>query len=311
MKLLFNKANAGQAEVKALLGFMDADIKYKNLETDIELNTPYLIEFISEPVYEKIAVFYETDQTGNGAEQLKPILKAAQLYILLKAYLDYAANGDIIHSNNGRKIHFGSDQKTPWDWQIMADNASLERRAYKSLDAIIDLLTAAGYNEWKDSDQFKASKSLFLPTTNEFHKIYPINHSGQLYYRLVPFMADIEQEIILSILGEEKFLQLKAETPSPTSNDGQLLLYAKKITAYRVIERAWRILPEEMLGEKVNYKISDKDRADLRDKRAAELLKRAAVYERDLERVLAKSNETAYSVDQLHGIKAGKNHVNL
>jgi hypothetical protein len=313
MKILFDKDNTGQTEVKTLLGFMDADIKFENLETDIELNTPYLVQFIGQAVYDKIATFYESAQDEEGFAVLKPILKCAQLYIILKAYLEYASNGDIIHGNSGRKIHFASDEKTPWDWQIRADNGALERRAYKALDLLIDLLTTANYTEWTASEPYKAAKSLFIPTTNSFQKIYPINHSGQLFYRLVPFMADIEQENILAILGEVKYLELKSGTPAtiPEIDFNLLTSYCQKITAYLVIDRAWRILPEEMLGETVNYKLSDHARADLRDKRSIEHLARVKVYERDLQAILARLDLEVYDYDQTHGIDPANKYLNL
>lgn len=313
MKILFNKAEAGQDEVKALLGFMNADITYKNLEPDIELNTPYLVHFIGQAVYDKIATFYESSQTAEGFEVLKPILKCAQLYILLIAYLEYASNGDLNHGNNGRKAIFAANEKTPWDWQIKADNGALERRAYKALDLLIDLLTTAAYTEWITSEPYKAAKALFIPTTNSFQKIYPINHSGQLFYRLVPFMADIEQENILAILGEVKYLELKSGTPAtiPEIDFKLLTSYCQKITAYLVIDRAWSILPEEMLGEPVNYKLTDTARADLREKRSIAHLKRVQVYERDLQSILARLDLEVFSVDQTHGINPENKYLNL
>lgn len=312
MKLLFNKASQGQSEVKALLGFFDADIKYKNLETDVELNTPYLVQFIGQEMYDKLEEFYNSDQTEIGADALKAMLKSAQLYILLMAYLEFASNGDIIHGNSGRKIHFATDQKTPWDWQIKADNGALERRAYKALDRLIDLLNTSTFAEWKDSDQYKLSKSLFVSTTNEFHKIYPINFSGQLYYRLVPFMDDIEKESILSILGADKFNELKTAIDiAPNSEDAQLLQYAKKITTYLAMDQAIKMFPEEMLNDKVDYKISEKERENSRQYKCQFIQTQVKNFERELEKILAVQNAEEYSIDQLHGIKKENKHVNL
>lgn len=133
MDLLFNKDEAGQREIKTLLGFLNADIKYKNLESDIKLNTPGLIHFIGESVYNKIVSYYK-------AQEKPEIVLHAQLFIILHAYLDFASNGDLIHGNNGRKVQFADNEKTAFEWQIKSDNASLERRSYKALDRLISLL---------------------------------------------------------------------------------------------------------------------------------------------------------------------------
>lgn len=114
MRILFNKDNNGQAEMKALLGFLDKDLRFDNIVTDIELNTPGLIEFIGKEMYSKIEDFYYADlPTEPTADQLKMIriLKHAQLYILLLAYLEYASNADLMHGNSGRKIHHAADEK--------------------------------------------------------------------------------------------------------------------------------------------------------------------------------------------------------
>lgn len=308
MKLIFNHKEKGQEELKTLLGFFDADITYSNIETDIALQTPDLVEFIGQPMYDKLVEFYEGEQTDAA---LKSILKNAQLYILLFAYLEYAANGDIIHGNNGRKIHFSENEKTPWDWQIKMDNGALKRRAYKALDQLIELLDKSTYPEWLESEQCQEAKSLFLFNTRQLGKIYPINNSGQLYYRLVPFMADVETETLKPTIGITKFEELKTKIKGTLSaEEKELILYCQKITAYRVLERASVLLPEEMLSSEINYKLSEKESEYLREKRAKRFNEMAAQYEIELQRILARQNAEAYQLNPIR-LDPEKKHVNL
>lgn len=309
MKILFNHNDKGQEEIKKLLGFLDADVKFEYLETDIELNTPYLVQFIGQAMYDKLITHYEA--AGEDVT-LDEILKNAQLYVLLMAYLEYASNGDIVHGNSGRKIHFAENEKTPWDWQIEMDNGALKRRAYRALDRLIEALDKADLTEWTSSDQYKQARSLFLYDTSQFNKVFPINNSGQLYYRLVPFMGDIETEKISPVLGSVKFQDLKTKVKgTPTPEEKELILYCQKITAYRVLERASTLLPDEMFEEKINYKQSYQDRELIREKRQAKFAEMAHDYEGELARILARQNAKAYELNPTHGIQADKKHVNL
>ncbi len=315
MRILFNKGNNGQAEMKALLGFLDKDLRFDNIVTDIELNTPGLIEFIGKEIYSKIEDFYYADfPEAPTADQLKMIriLKHAQLYILLLAYLEYAANADLMHGNSGRKIHHAADEKTAWDWQIASDNAALLRRGYKALDGLIDLLDSSDYPEWTGSDQYKESRSLFLYNTRNFDKAYPINNSGQLYYRMVPFMADVETETLRPILGADLFDVLKTKLKgSPTADEKELILYCQKIQAYAVLERACVLLPEEMTEKNINYKMKVAERDAQKENRRRRLLDMAEKYKRDLQMIVARINEVEYELNPTHGLDPAKNHVNL
>ena len=309
MKILFNHDSKGQEEIKKLLPFLDADVKFEVLETDIELNTPYLVQFIGQKMYDKLVTYY----TGTAVdEKMDSILKNSQLYILLIAYLEFASNGDIIHGTTGRKIHFAEGEKTPWDWQIEMDNGALKRRAYRALDRLIEALDKSGLTEWTGSDQYKQAKSLFLYDTTQFNKVFPIKNSGQFYYSLVPFMGDVEREKLYPVLGMVKFEELKSKIKgSTTPEEKELILYCQKITAFRVLEHASTLLPDEMFEEKINYRQSYQEREMIREKRKIKFGQMAGAYEIELERILARQNATEYELNPLHGILPNKKHVNL
>ncbi|TQI72282.1 hypothetical protein JM79_3240 [Gramella sp. Hel_I_59] len=312
MKLLFNKADQGQEEIKELLGFINRDLKYKNLVSDIELQTPLLIDFISKPVYDKIEEFYQSEQTGENAEIMKVALKTAQLYILLQAYLQYAPNADVMHTTSGRNVQMPNNSKMAWDWMLKKDEVNTERRSYRALDALIQALDEMELAEWIASEEYKTAQGLFITRTNQFQKIYPIENSGQLYYRMVPFMSDIEAETLIPILGVDKIEELKIDLNAGTfTPDGQLILYCRKIVGFHAMSRALTLLPDEMLPFKYNVKMKTEDLEALRESRSAKFKGMAEDFEKLLEQIFAGQNEVEYETDQLYGIKDGKKHVNL
>ncbi|MUP44904.1 hypothetical protein E0K83_03980 [Gramella sp. BOM4] len=314
MKLLFNKEEKGQEEIKQLLGFISRDLKYANLVPDIELKTPLLIDFIGKPVYDKIEAFYQSNQDATNAADMKVILKNAQLYILLQAYLQYAPNADIIHSPTGRTIQVADNSKTPGDWMLKKDELSTEKRSYAALDALILKLDEIGLAEWIASKEYKTAQGLFITRTNQFQKIYPIENSGQLYYRMVPFMSDIEAETLIPLLGIDKIEELKEDLNVSTfTPNGQLILYCRKIVGFHAMARALTLLPDEMLPFKFNVKMRTEDLEALRDKRAAKFKGMAEDFEKALEDLLDRQNnpDSTEEMDQLYGIKEGNKHVNL
>lgn len=312
MRLLFNKDNKGQEEIKTIMGFISKDVKYANLEPDIELQTPQLVEFIGKTVYDKIADFYNSDQSGTNAENMKSVLKNAQLYILLQAYLQYAPNADINHGVNGRVVNLSDNVKQAGDWQIKKDEISLERRSYKALDILIQKLDEIPLAEWVASEEYKIAQGLFITRTNQFQKIYPIENSGQLYYRMVSLMSDIEVETLIPILGIDKINELKQNlSVSQFSPEGQLILYCRKVVGFHAMARALILLPDEMLPFEVNHKMRTEDREALREKRSAKFYCMAKDFELLLEQLIAGQQEKDYEVDHLHGLKEGTKHVNL
>ncbi len=308
MKIIFNKNESGNNEVSELLGFINKDLPYKYLKTDIELCSYELRDFIGSAMYDKIA---DTYHTGEIPETFQPILKYAQLYILLKGYREFVTNGDLMHTSTGRKLQNGQDEKTAWDWQIRADNGALERRAYKALDRLILELDQSTHTEWKNSDHYKRAQSLFLYSTSVFQNVFPINYSEQLYYRLVPFMDDIETEVIQAILGNDLYTAIKASLRSPAAEHKRIINYCNKIIAYYVLAKAHKLLPEEMLLNNINYKLSDEQRDVLREKHAARYYKMAEGYRIDLEEEVAIASAEDYERNPLHGLDPESKHVNL
>lgn len=253
MKLLFNSTT----DLKALLGFLDADLTFENYKTDLEHATLDLIKLIGQTTYDKIEAYftdvamYVAGQDDPTAEQMVDLLKYAQLPIALFANLAIESNTDLMHTNAGRSVKLGTDEKQPWEWQIEKDNAAQRRRAYKALDILIDELDKLAVTEWIQSEEFKQSKQLFIHTTAQFQKVYSINNSRQLYLRLFPFMEDAEEEHVEPIIGSIRFDALKETIldDSLTAADKTLLKRINKVVGFFALADAFKTLAVEMFPE--------------------------------------------------------------
>lgn len=280
MKLLFNieDKETSSDEIKEHLGYVDADLNFKNLMPDIITSTKELRQLTGNEVYEAIHKIY-IDGLADGVytydfeEYNDVILRATRYPILVKAYSLFAPNNDISHTNDGRASRGGENHKAPWQWQIDEDNKAQEKRYYRALDDLIDILDESkpeNYNElpeeqqketiyykWINSEAYKKVKALFVNSVDEFNDTFQIE-SRLLLLKLSSGMAECERKEILPRIGKEKFESLKTQEPTSEA-DKELLNLIKQATifyslAWAIPRMSVTIFPEGVL----QYQVSDR-----------------------------------------------------
>lgn len=244
MKLLFNTtlnekglSVEGNKELKALLGFIDADLSLKNLIPDLITATNDVIDLIGEQVYKKAIEAYND---GTIAEEDKAFIYAVRYPIAVNAYRLFSPTNDVAHTNNGRKMRQDEGEKLPFQWLLDSDNAAMEKRYYRALDDLIKFLdrskieyelTTTLYSIWTNSEAFKATHDLFIRTVSDFDKVFPLQ-SRLLLIKLAPGISDCEQYEIRPRVGTEKFnalkQALKSSTPITDDKDLELIRLIRK-----------------------------------------------------------------------------------
>ncbi|MFC0605892.1 DUF6712 family protein [Winogradskyella pulchriflava] len=311
MKLLFNYNDQGQTELKTTLGFLNADFNYDNLQPDIKLNTPYLIDLISQEVYDKMVNYYQPESgTPTPNEDLDLAIEYSRLYIASMAYLDYAPNNDMSHSNSGRSFRNEENEKIPWQWQIDSDNAAIAERAYKALDRLFALLDQTEWTEWTNSEAYKAANKLFIKDAITFDKSFSINRSAQLFYRLVPFMEDIETEYINPIITDDLADTLRA-VEEPDADQKKLLTLIKSAIAYFSLSKALQSFPVQMFPQTLRYAYTEQNKLEEKDKTVMVMEAEGKKYVLKLENEYGRQTETFTTLKTTNGLTEGKKYVNL
>jgi hypothetical protein len=239
MKLLFTTTGTtGNTELKELMGFIDADLKLKNLIPDLITATNDVIDLVGIEVYKKAV---EAFNDGTIAPDDKDFIYSVRYPIAVNAYRLFSASNDLAHTNNGRKMRQDENEKQAFEWMIDRDNAALEKRYYRGLDDLIKFLdrskvefelTTTLYTIWTNSEAFKATHELFIRTVADFDKIFPIQ-SRLLLIKLAPGISDCEQYEIISRVGTEKITALKQALKENTS-----ITDAEDLELIRLIRRA-------------------------------------------------------------------------
>ena len=261
MKVLFNITDpeVSSDEIKDHLGYVDADLSFINLFPDIITATNDVKKLIGTTVYDAIYSIY-TDGVDDDkifkyhySNVEHVLLRAVRYPILVKAYSLFAPSNDISHTNDGRIVRAGDNNRAPWQWQIDEDNKAQEKRYYRALDDLIDLLDNSIpedyddlsdlekqetiYYKWINSNAYKSVKALFVNTVDDFNAIFQIE-SRLLLTKLASGMAECERNEILVRIGEEKFNALKS-IPIINPLDQKLLTLIKEACVFYSL--AWAI----------------------------------------------------------------------
>lgn len=183
MKVLFNKSGQnGSTELKSLLGFLDVDIKYSNIKSDIQSATREIKTLIGVEVYN---LAYDTYIDETSDEILKELVYHLRYPIAIGAYRMYAPNADLAHTPNGRKMRVEEHEKNAFEWMIDRDNQALERKYYRAVDDLLLFLEESNINEWKESQECKKLQTSLFKTTDAFNEFFPIE-SRLLLLRMLP-----------------------------------------------------------------------------------------------------------------------------
>ena len=292
MKLLFTQ---GQFELREVLGFLDADIEVDEMKSELYQATTDLVKLIGQEAYDYALSLYAKE---TPTEDEAFMLFHFRYPVALDAYRNYAPSGDISHTNNGRKMRADEHEKAAFEWMINKNDENLEKKFYKSLDKLLELLdsnnpilsSAPTEIKWKTTTAFKASHKLFVRNTSDFDQSFPID-SRLLLIKLQPGLHQCERRQILPRIGQEKFDIMKNllnGTDTVSVQDEDLLDLIREACVFSALAWGLRRLRVSLLPEGVLQRYSG-DRSNTKSslppiKMEAELA--AQTFEADAEKVL-------------------------
>ena len=236
MELLFNKDGEGSKEIKALLGFTDASIKFENLKPKLYPATDLVIELIGKPIYDSLLGIYNNSSSSTDDAEF---LRRVQSVILLDGYRNYAKDNDLSHSPNGRFNQIDETQKLAWEWQIYNSDKKMERDYYVLMDNLIKYMDN-NVSGWKATDAYKLTNNLFIRKASDFDDYYSIESSRLLFMKLTPGIRKAERDDIVPLIGQTIFDDLKDKLKNNSSDiDSYLVKLIEEAVAYKSL--SWSI----------------------------------------------------------------------
>lgn len=250
MTLLFTDVT-GNDELKELLGFLDADLKFKNLKSDIIEATNEVIQLIGQEMYDTAVTAYAKADNVKTQDE-KDLIFAVRYPIAIQGYRTFAQTKDLAHTNKGRHTRIGENEQAAFEWMIVRDNKAMERKYYKSLDNLITYLDVKGGNAWKATGAFKATHDLFIRTTAEFDMHFPIGKSRLLLIKLASGIRQAEKRDIKPRIGAVLFDAMKTKLKvGDNVDDANLLLLIQEACTYKAMAWAMRRLSVQLFPEGV------------------------------------------------------------
>lgn len=263
--MIFNKTisaeRIGNEELAALLGFSFESLEFDRLQPYILTDEARIRKIIGNAIYDAAqsrynASGYSPDLTSSDKlDQLVHRIQAAHVFT---AYLSFAKNNDLSHGSSGRKVMVGTDEKTPWEWQVENDNRALLRKAYDALDALLYFLEqnagATGFTAWKDSAERKQLRGRFIQNMEQFDALFPIDKSMRFFMLMRPFMLEVEQDVVASSIGQTRYdaiLQKLANAHALSAEEAKIVELASRSLAYFTLEDAMFKLADEEMPETI------------------------------------------------------------
>lgn len=261
MDILFNRDNNSKAstELKELLSFLDIDLKYEKLQSDIFSATREIIDLIGKEVYTVAFNDY-----SNKSDLKKDLVFHIRYPIAINAYRKLAPNIDLAHTNNGRKMRQDDNQKQAFEWMLDRDDKMLERKYYIALDDLLHYLEETE-TTWKNSDAYKKLQESIFKTTADFDEHFSIKSRLTLLHLLPGIKQCLQHEIKVRV-GSEVLVNIINENVAP--DQVELQFAVKQACAYYAL--AWamprlsiQLFPEGILQPYVG------DRATTQSKQVA------------------------------------------
>lgn len=256
MELLFKSI----ADVKAHVGWLYASTSFDTLKSDLELATEDVCAVISDAVYQRaLRTFDPGAGSGSGSGSGEDVavnselVNKIQLPVALLAVLSYMNNADLSHNSDGRKVKIKKDEESlPWEWMIERDNAAIQKKANRAIDRLVEFLDSKDLDEWKESDQCKDRKNLFVPDATTFDNVVPIDRSRAFFIRILPFVRK-EDKGLRSLMRDQYDSLKKANSDGNllSADQTSMLSLCQDVVVYGAMARAVRHFSIQVLPDSV------------------------------------------------------------
>jgi hypothetical protein len=270
--MLFNKDNNGSAELKSLIGFIEASISFSGIETFIKFAENDIKKIIGIPLYERADNHYhngspEGSGSGSGSSSssteslMDELVQLIQLPVAFHAYIQYATSNDLSHSDKGRRIFVSDQEKPAFEWMIQRDEDNILSLAYKATDNLLDFLmeNKNSFPQWTSSQAYRDSLECFIYRAEDFDKIFPIDKSRRLFIILLPFIREAERKYIKPVITDVEFTRLKEAviTGNLTTDDQELINMINVPLALYTMAIAVSRLPIKLLPAGIMQQYAD------------------------------------------------------
>lgn len=269
MKLLF-KQDTFSEEFKDLLGFVDADVSFTSIRSELFTATREMITTIGQETYDSFYELYDSDIDAWEEDEIEK-MHLIRYPIAMNAYRLAAPSTDLAHTTSGRMMRTDQHQARPFPWMIDRNNEANDRKFFRGMDDLLIYLFED--EDFKKTINYKKLKSTFVNTTADFEEYFPI-HSRYLLIKLRPGLKQAERDFIKPRVGKEKFTELKEAFKTADGvpeEEKDLLALIKEACVYHALQWSMSRLTITLLPEGILQRFQS-DRSNTKASKTPEML---------------------------------------
>lgn len=194
--MLFDKKNGGSSELAELTGQWYASTPYRLIGSEIDFAKREVASLVGSDVVSAAESEYESGQAASG------FVNAVRLPIAFLAISRYAALSVVSHEGTGRKVKMDDNEKMPFEWMIDRDDRAMKERYYRAMDSLYEYLDDNKVKAWVSSGMKKALSESIVPSLTEFERVYPIDGSYYVYYKLQRLVIEAQKIELEPFFGD-------------------------------------------------------------------------------------------------------------
>ena len=240
--MIFNKNNEGAAELQRLIGTYFRNNDFSVIESEIKSAAGAVRRQIGPEVFDRAENYYNSDEFNPQNDTLDlQLLKAIQAPVALLAMVRFYQQNTLSHEDGGRKVKINEgSEKMPWQWQYDRDDDALLDKYYRALDDLYVFLEEKSVPEWQKSPLRTKLAACFVKDLDTFQEVSPLEDSHRMFYILVPFMLEVQERIIRTIVGDTEYEKMKT-APVPAELAEQFAAAKRCIPLYAIITAVKRM----------------------------------------------------------------------
>ncbi|UOX35313.1 hypothetical protein LXD69_07280 [Flavobacterium sediminilitoris] len=188
----------------------------------------YIISLIGREQYDSIIIHPYDEDSDAPINLVKLLIAEAAAHFSLLLALPVI---NLQITNHGLKTTENKDA-SPADWKDVRDlKRSLIETANEALDSAFEIMeeNTADFSEWVASDHYTIFKEGIVRHTKTFNDLFNIGNSRKTFLALKPYMTEVEERFILTMLGQCTLDFLK------TSSTDSVVLRSQKLLQMAVV----------------------------------------------------------------------------
>lgn len=256
-----------------------------NLEPDLRLaERQHLRPVLGPALYNDLSALTDADidaALADPADVQGGLLRLVHEALANLGLLEYLPLNQL--QINDSSVYVVSGGSRPFQWQIDQLKASLRRKGYNALEAVLAYLEehATDFPAWTTSAAAVQARELLIRSATEFTRHYDIGDSRLTYQALLSVMRKVERFDLEATLSPEYLLELKTQLVAGAVTPDNLVVldnYLRPALAHLVVAKAAKEVGLSFNGAAVELNVYRPDDGNSKEADAGidELLKRKA-----------------------------------